>query len=555
MISLIAPRTQSNLTDPRYWRPTHGVPTTAGIKVDEDVAMTYSAAWGCTRVLSGTESSLPLPVYKRVTLSNGGLMGEGKEKARDHWLWRLLKQPNAELDGIAWRSMMTNWMVNRGNADCEKVYRFGSSEVTELRPIPPWFSSWERNPNTGELELKVMMPGEDTRWLPRSRVFHLRSIITDDGWVGKGVIQHARECVGFGIATERYGANWFGGGAVPRVAISHPGKPLDDTQRKAFREEWEAIYGGPAGQKVALLAQDAKLHNLNISAEDSQFLETRKHNIEEICRWYGVPPHLIQRMEQVTYNNVEMLGIDFVRFTLTPWLMIWETAIATQLLGDESDEYFAEHNVNGLMRGDSAARSTYYRTMVHSALMTRNEARGLENLPPVEGGDTFLVQGATVPLDDDGRPESEFAGTAGGQTSSDSSPVEDSSDSTLPSTAPDSARTAAKIMLKDALTRMQGVEFTAATRAAKKPGEFLQWLESFYTKHTTTTAEAIYAPLLAIGSREHVAFAVRWCERSKNELLEAAGRATPQAFSAAVADVVEAWRNGRIDAALEELIP
>jgi hypothetical protein len=202
------------------------------------------------------------------------------------------------------------------------------------------------------------------------------------------------------------------------------------------------------------------------------------------------------------------------------------------------------------MRGDSAARSTYYRTMTGSALMTRNEARGLENLPPVPGGDTFLCQGATVPLDEDGKPESEFAGNTG--VNADSFPGNDGNSG---NEKPDNTKAAARIMVRDALTRMQGVEFQAATRASKKPGEFLSWLESFYTKHQSTTAEAIYAPLLAVGSRAHVAFAVKWCEQSKNELLEAAGRATPSEFAAAVADVVESWRAGRIDAAIEELIP
>lgn len=546
MISFLAPRAEAVTPTSRVgWTSNGGyvAQTTAGVPVSEDIALTYSAVFACTRVLAGTGSSLPLPMFKRVDLSSQGLAGEGKERERNHWLAKLLNRPSPELDGVSLRALLWNWSVSRGNADCEKVEGLGGG-VAALLPIPPWHSNWERNPNSGQLELKVAYPDRPVKWLRKDQVFHLRSIITDDGWIGKGIVQHARECVGFGIATEKYGANFFGGGAVPRVAISHPGPPLKDDQKKAWFGEWDSIYGGPDARKVALLAGDAKVNSLNISAEDSQFLETRKHNVEEICRWYGIPPHLIQRMDQVTYNNVEMLGIDFVRFTLTPWLTIWEQAISTQLLNEqEAATYFAEHNVNGLMRGDSAARSTYYRTMTGSALMTRNEARGLENLPPVPGGDTFLCQGATVPLDEDGKPESEFAGNVG---IAEPPPAEEK---------PDNTKAAARIMLRDALTRMQGVEFQAATRASKKPGEFLSWLESFYTKHQSTTAEAIYAPLLAVGCRAHVSFAVKWCEQSKNELLEAAGRATPSEFSAAVAEVVETWRAGRIDAAIEELIP
>ena len=548
MISFLAPRTSLSMTSERGWSPTGYSPTTvAGVPVSEDIALTYSAVFACTRVLAGTGSSLPLPTFKRVDLTGQGLAGEGKERDRSHWLAKLLHRPTNELDGVSLRALLWHWMVNRGNADCEKVEGMGGG-VAALLPIPPWHSNWERNPQGGKLELKVTYPGAPTRWLRKDQVFHLRSIITDDGWIGKGVIQHARECVGFGIATEKYGANWFGGGAVPRVAVSHPGPPLDDIKRKAFRDEWGTIYGGPDGAKVALLAGDAKVTPINISAEDSQFLETRKHNTEEICRWYGVPPHLIQRMDQVTYNNVEMLGIDFVRFTLTPWLTIWEQAISTQLLNEtEAETYFAEHNVNGLMRGDSAARSTYYHTMTSSGLMTRNEARALENLAPVPGGDTFIVQGAMVPLDEDGKPESDFAGNTPQQVEQpDPEPESERVDNTRP---------AARIMLNDALCRMQGMEFQAATRAAKKPGEFLTWLDEFYARHSTTMAEAVFAPLMAVGNSDHIKFALAWCERSKNELLEAAGRATPAQFAEVVAEVVESWRVARIEAAIKELLP
>lgn len=522
------------LKDPRLWHVTgNSVSTVSSETVSEDSALNYSGVWAATRLLCGTGAGLPLPVYQ-------GLVDEDREKAREHPVYRVMNGLfNPEMPAFQGRSLLWQWQVNRGNCFAE-IVREGNAEGGELValwPIHPMRVRLQRDEDGGLVYEVRNEPGEEPSYLPPWRMFHVPSIITHDGIVGHGVIEHARESVGAGIAMEKYGANWFGkNGGVPRIVIEHEAK-WDDTQRKAFREEWSDIHGGANGSKVAILGGGATAKPLSISAEDSQFLETRQHNIEEIARWYGVPPHLLQHLLRATYNNVENLGLDFVKYSLLPWLRLWEQAIWHKLLRPgEREEMFAEHNVDALLRGDAASRAALYHNGINDGWMSPNEARKLENLPPRPGGDRFYVQGAIVALDDDGIPM--LPEPAAAEPKALPAPGKDAE-----SIHAEAASTLRRILKRD-LRRLLTKESNAVTHAAKKDAGFVQRIDEFYETHRLTVSEAIAEPAQALAQHgvniDPAEFAVTWTRTGKSAVLEASGTVkTKDELAAAVQSLVE----------------
>jgi HK97 family phage portal protein len=541
------------LTDPRWWESTGvlGAKTTASVRVSEETALNYSAVWAATRLLCGTGSSLPLPVYK-------GLADEDRTKERSHPVSRCLNGlANPEMPAMAFRSVMWQWQVNRGNCFAEIVREGDDQEgdLVALWPIAPTRVKIERD-ELGNLIYEVRMnAGEPSLYLEPWQMFHVPSIITHDGIAGHGVIEHARETVGSGIAMEKYGANWFGqNGGVPRIIIQHQQK-WDDTQRKAFREEWMAMQGGPDGSKVAILGGGAEAKPISISAEDSQFLETRQFNIEEIARWYGVPPHLLQHLLRATYNNVENLGLDFVKYSLLPWLKLWEQAIWHKLLREfEREEYFAEHNVDALLRGDAASRGALYHQGINDGWMSPNEARKLENLPPRPGGDRFYIQGAIVPLDENGIPEvpekPAAVGGPSGSPAADPAEAIQVSGTPLPATVVSSATRLLHRRLNWALNK----ETSVASRESRRAGGFVGEICEFYTQHATHVADEVGDAVSIIDSAiDTQGFVSTWIENGRSMLVEAAAR-SPLDPKSSVQCLLESetWKS-RPERAIEEL--
>lgn len=466
------------------------MPTASQVTVNENTAYTYSAVWAATRLLCGTGSRLPLKLWK---LEQGEL-GETRKHLRDHPVQRLLKRPNPEMSGLAFRAVLWQWQVNWGNAYAEIMWG-RNDEPVELWPLKPWLMTVTRDSQNGRLryEYRDEMRNHESRLISPENVLHIPSVITGDGIVGKGVIEAARETVGFGLATERHGASWFGNGAVPRIIVENAGPKFDDTQRRNFRKEWNEIYGGPTGEKVAVLGGDATVKPLTISQEDSQFLQTRQHNVEEIARWYGVPPHMLQHLLRATFNNIEEMGIDFVRYTLAPWMANWQEAIEFKLLpnDDEEDNLQVEHDTMAIELGNSTSRAEFIKSMTSSAVMTRNEGRRMVQLDPVPGGDTFVVQGAMVPLDDDGKPESDFAGNAGGDVPMMEEPDGDAGDTYDPDAMEAEVLRAARSSLANILSRVNDIAGDRAVGASKKPDTFIDWLDGFFAEHESHVKSAI----------------------------------------------------------------
>lgn len=358
--------------------------TTAGVSVDENSAMNYSACWAATRIICGTGGMLPLKMYRRTR-------GGGKEEARDRPEWRIVHdRPNRRTSSMMFRASRLKFQVNSGNAYAE-IERSNNGKIVALWQIhssrvkPFYTEGTKLKPSELKYEIKnndgtsVTMDADD--------VLHFPSVISDDGLIGKGVVAHARQSIGMGMATERHGAALFGNGARPGVVVEHPTR-MSDVARTNFRKEWNEMYQGPENaHKMALLSEGAKLHEFGFSAEDSQFLETRQHNIEEVARWYGVPPHKIQHMLRSTFNNIEHQSIEFVQDCILPWLKIWEEELNAKLLSERDQEtYFFEHCVDGLLRGDAYTRAQALQLQLQNGALNIDEWRAIENRNPLPDG-------------------------------------------------------------------------------------------------------------------------------------------------------------------------
>ena len=376
--------------------------STSGKAVTERSAMQMTAVYSCVRILAEAVAGLPLHLYKYT--DNGG-----KEKALDHPLYRLLHdEPNPEMSSFVFRETLMTHLLLWGNAYAQ-VIRNGKNEVIALYPLMPNKMTVDRDErgqlyysyNRGQDE--AIKSKEDTVILRPSDVLHIPGL-GFDGLVGYSPIAMAKNAIGMAIACEEYGAKFFANGATPGGVLEHPGT-IKDPQR--VRESWQAAFGGSSNSnKVAVLEEGMKYTPISISPEQAQFLETRKFQINEIARIFRVPPHMVGDLEKSSFSNIEQQSLEFVKYTLDPWVVRWEQSIQRSLLSpEEKKDYFVKFNVEGLLRGDYQSRMNGYAIGRQNGWMSANDIRELENLdriPGSEGGDLYLINGNMLPLKDAG---------------------------------------------------------------------------------------------------------------------------------------------------------
>lgn len=225
-----------------------------------------------------------------------------------------------------------------------------------------------------------------------------------DGLVGYSPIAMAKNAIGMAIACEEFGAKFFANGASPSGVLEHPGT-IKDPQR--VREAWQSQFGGSSNAgKVAVLEEGMKYSPIGISPDQAQFLETRKFQIDEIARIFRVPPHMIGDLEKSTFSNIEQQSLEFVKYTLGPWVARWEQAMSQALLTpEERTRYEIHFNVDGLLRGDYESRMNGYAVGRQNGWLSANDIRELENMnriPEEEGGDLYLINGNMTKLKDAG---------------------------------------------------------------------------------------------------------------------------------------------------------
>lgn len=382
--------------------------TASGKYVTERSAMQMTAVYCCVRILSEAVASLPLQFYR---YTDDG----GKEKAVEHPLYFLLHdEPNPEMTSFIFRETLMTHLLLWGNA-YSQIIRNGKGEVVALYPLMPDRMKVDRDEH-GRLYYKYTVYDADDVdgrkgtdkvgrmvRLQTHDVLHIPGL-GFDGLVGYSPIAMAKNAIGLAIATEEYGSKFFANGAAPSGVLEHPGTIKDPSK---VRESWQNTFGGSGNaNKIAVLEEGMKYTPISISPEQAQFLETRKFQIDEIARIFRVPPHMIGDLEKSSFNNIEQQSLEFVKYTLDPWVSRWEQAMVRALLTpDEKKKYFFKFNVDGLLRGDYQSRMNGYATARQNGWMSANDIRELENLdriPAEQGGDLYLINGNMTKLEDAG---------------------------------------------------------------------------------------------------------------------------------------------------------
>jgi HK97 family phage portal protein len=410
MLSFLMPRRRADDSynrDPisNFWYGPVGRAVSSGVTVTQETALTYSACWAATKLLCGTAGRLPVNKYLRG--DDGSKSIDGND-VRNRLVFR---KPNPHMTPMMWKSQGVAQQVNAGNAFSE-IQRDRKGGPFAFWPIHRSRVSGLIDPDTNDLYYQVKNNDGTHADIPAADILHFPSMMSDDGIWGKGVVEHAKETIGTGLAAVISSGSMFGSGGIPRVVVESPKKWSEDS-RKNFRKEWKEIYGGPNGDKVGVMDEGSKLHPLNLNYRDMQFQELQQHIVEEVARWYGVPPHKIQHLLRSTNNNIEHQGLEFITDSLVPWLVLIEEELDRKLLTeDELNEtnkdgepvhYFA-FKVLEYLRGDTAARADYWTKLVNAGIANRRQARIAEDMNPVSGDETFLVQGGMVALDEEGKP-------------------------------------------------------------------------------------------------------------------------------------------------------
>lgn len=375
-------------------------PTAAGKTVNERSAMQLTAVYACVRILAEAVAGLPLHMYR--CGKNGS-----KEKAVEHPLYFLLHdEPNPEMTSFVFRETLMTQLLLYGNCYCQ-IIRDGRGQVVALYPLMPNQMSVDRD-EKGQIYYTYVRSGEEAATMNSGTVYLLPEDVLHipalgfDGLVGYSPIAMAKNTIGMGLACEEYGAKFLANGAAPSGVLEHSGTVKDISR---LRESWNAIYGGSKNAgKVAILEEGMHYSPISISSNEAQFLETRKFQVDEIARIFHVPPHMIGDLERSTFSNIEQQSLEFVKYTMNPWVCRWEQALTRSLLSPrEKRKYCIKFNVDVLLRGDYQSRMNGYAVGRQNGWMSANDIRELENLdriPAEQGGDLYLVNGNMIRMTD-----------------------------------------------------------------------------------------------------------------------------------------------------------
>ncbi|NLB56077.1 MAG: phage portal protein [Lentisphaerae bacterium] len=385
----------STLSNPDNWLLNlfNGAPTKTGVNVNEASALKLTTVFACVRILSETVASLPLLVYRRT--ANGG-----KERVPEHPLYTILHdRANPEMTAMIFRETLMAHCVTWGNAYAY-IIRDNAGRARELWPLLPNRTEPKRDERTNKLYYEAKIKNGEQIKLSPDEVLHIPGLGWD-GIKGYSPIRMAREAIGLGLATEEFGALFFGQGTNIGGIAEHPGK-LGEKAHKNLRNSLNETYQGLGkSHRLLLLEEGMKFQKVGVPPNDAQFLESRKFQVEEICRIFRVPPHLVASLDRATFSNIESQSIEFVVHTIRPWLVRWEQAIKMRLISEaEQQKYFAEHIVDGLLRGDIQSRYQAYAVGRQNGWLSANDIREKENMNPIEdGGDIYLVPLNMVPAD------------------------------------------------------------------------------------------------------------------------------------------------------------
>ena len=354
----------------------------AGSYVDTKAAESISAVFGCVQALSESTACLPLHVYARKDDGD-------RQRAEDHPLARVLREPNPYQSGMAFRESMTAAVLLHGNAYARKEIN-GAGELLALHPINPRNVAVVRLAS-GRHAFDVTDDDGKQQRLLDDEVFHLRDRCEPGSIVGKSRITVARETLGLSLALRQHGASTFRNSARPSGVLETDMK-LSTEQSRELRNLLAQYQGGENSGKTMVFGNGLKWKALSMNLEDAQWIAAQQFSVEEVCRIFRVPPTIVSDLRHGNYSNTAELGSQFVRYSLARWIAMWETEIGRSLLGPIARRrYFAEHSVEGLLRGNPEARADFYQKAIAAGWMTVNEVRKLENLSPLADANTSLA--------------------------------------------------------------------------------------------------------------------------------------------------------------------
>ena len=513
--------TRATLRDPSALADLVPAKTAAGMSVDRAKAMTFSGVYAAVRIISETVAGLPRHVYRRD--------GDNAVKESGHPLADLLHTPNAAQTEFTLFETLMGYVLTWGNAYCELTRAPATGRVVGMHLMRP--DRVAPRIRGGRLEYDIRTDDMGTVVLPAERVLHIKAV--GDGIAGYSQIRLAREAIGLGLAAEQHGAKFFGNDATPGGVLAHPGRLKKETADR-LRTSWERLHGGASNaHRVAILEEGMAWQSIGLPNSDAQWLESRKFSISEVARIYSVPLHMLGDLERATFSNIEHQGIEFSKFSILPWCIRLEQEINRKLLPEaERGLFYLRHNLDGLQRGDAASRASFYNTMFQIGALSQNDIRALEEQNPIEKGDVYFVPLNLRPSDEEPEPAP--------------APEPDPPALDPPQEDDEAMRAALRDLLADGLRRVLGREAVQARKAARDPGNFLDWLDDFYgstgklAEYLRSSIRACEAAGYEVGDLlgDHVT-------RSQEELLEVAGTSTARTLEANVDQVVEQWQHTR----------
>lgn len=456
--------------------------TQAGVNVTVEGSLALTAVWACVRVLAESVAQLPYILYRR--------QGQGKERALEHPLYRLLKQqPNPEMTSFELRELRVMHVATWGNSYAEIDWG-DDGQVRGLWPLRPDRMKVVRE--GGQLWYDYRLSNEMVKRLPAYRISHWRGL--GDGVVGWSPVRMHMESIGLAFATQEYGSRFFSNGARPGGVLTHPGKLSDEAYKRLKASMADGHQGLSNAHRMKVLEEGMTYQQVGIPPEEAQFLETRKFQRSEIASVYRVPPHMIGDLERATFSNIEHQSIDFVVHTLGPWLKRIEQADERDLfVGTEVQTLTLEHLVEGLLRGDTLSRYQSYQLAIQSGWMNRNEARRRENLNPADGLDNYLEPLNMAPAGSE-RASAVMESRHGAGWESRAEPI---------GAARQALAKAQMPLIEDVAERVVRRETNDVRRAVQKyvvrGGDvqgFLLWLGEFYGEHGDDFVPRQFGPVL-----------------------------------------------------------
>jgi HK97 family phage portal protein len=387
------------LTDPRLLQHFGGGPTFAGETVTIEASMRIETVWACVRLIASTIATLPLEVFQRLPDGRGQLV-------RNHQLWSLLHdQPNADMTAVVfWQAMVASLLL-WGNGYAY-IDRRNDGTVISLTPLIPAYLSPELRPD-GSILYHYSFQGTRQDYT-EDQVFHVKGFSVD-GLIGMSPVAQGRESLGIAVAAEKSAASFFRNGMRPSMVMKAP-MYLSENQRERFGEAFvDKFAGSMATGRIPILEGGWTLDQITMKPEDAQLLATRAYSVEQICRWFGVAPAMVGHMDKSTAwgTGLEQMNLWFLTYTLRPWLRTIEQEISRSIMTPaQRIGYYAEFNVEGLLRADSEKRSNTLKTLVTSSILTPNEARQTwdTSLAPLDNGDDLLTAAGTSTLENISQP-------------------------------------------------------------------------------------------------------------------------------------------------------